>query len=98
MKRIVRMTLKNEDALQAFQNIYAKRNPYKNGVAGCLSVEILRDINESNICYTLSEWETNEALEEYRNSAYFKQTWPMVKALLSKRAEAYSLETLTMNR
>ena len=88
------MTLKEGSALRDFEAIYAERNPFKNGVAGCLSVQLMKDINDPNICYTLSEWESNDALESYRASAYFKQTWPMVKSLLSKRAEAYSLMPL----
>ena len=91
IKRVVRLTVKDAAAKEAFQEIYRSRNPYKNGVKGCQDVKVMKDVNEDNVYYTVSLWDRNEDLEAYRQSDYFAETWPMVKAQLSKRAEAFSM-------
>jgi len=91
IKRIVRLTMKDTVSMQAFEDIYERRNPHKKSVKGCLDVKVMRDVNEENVYYTVSTWESNGDLEAYRQSPYFKETWPMVKANLAKRAEAYSM-------
>ena len=91
IKRIVRLTVKDAAAKEAFQEIYRSRNPYKNGVPGCREVKVMQDVNDDDVYYTVSIWDSNDDLEAYRNSDYFAKTWPMVKAQLSKRAEAFSM-------
>lgn len=91
IKRIVKLTLKDSDAIQVFEKIYKERNPSKNKIQGCRSVEVMKDVNEDLVYYTVSQWDANEDLEAYRASAYFSETWPMVKAQLSQRAEAFSM-------
>lgn len=91
IKRIVRLTLKDNTSKAAFEEIYNRRNPHKNGVQGCHDVKVMKDVNEENIYYTVSTWESNDDLEAYRHSDYFKETWPMVKAHLATRAKAFSL-------
>ena len=89
--RIVRLTVKDDASKEAFRNIYQRRNPFKNGVKGCKAVNIMRDVMHKNIYYTVSQWDSVDDLEAYRKSDYFKETWPMVKAQLSQRAEAFSM-------
>jgi len=91
IKRIVRLTMKDAAAKVSFQEIYRSRNPLKNGVKGCREVKVMKDVNDDNVYYTVSTWEHNDDLEAYRASEYFAETWPMVKAQLSKRAEAFSM-------
>lgn len=91
IKRIVRLTVKDTAASEAFQEIYRSRNPFKNGVKGCRDVKVMKDVNDENVYYTVSIWDHNDDLEAYRESEYFAETWPMVKAQLSKRAEAFSM-------
>ncbi len=59
---------------------------------GCLHLELLRDINRPNIFFTLSFWENESALEQYRQSSLFQTTWENTKVLFAERAEAWSLE------
>lgn len=90
--RIVRLTLKDESSQNDFRALYASRNPMNRGVSGCLEVKIMKDINENNVYYTVSKWTTNEALENYRSSAYFKETWPMVKSTLASKTKVFTME------
>ena len=92
--RIVRLTLKDELSLDEFKKLYTKRNPKSRGVSGCLEVRIMKDIKENNIYYTVSKWSNNQALEDYRSSEYFKQTWPMVKSTLAARTKVFTMEDI----
>ena len=91
IKRIVRLTVKDAASKEAFQEIYRSRNPFKNGVIGCLEVKVMQDVNDDDVFYTVSLWGSNDDLEAYRKSDYFAETWPLVKAQLSKPAEAFSM-------
>jgi heme-degrading monooxygenase HmoA len=46
------------------------------------------------VYFTISQWESEEALNNYRHSEFFKQTWVKTKALFQERAEAYSLSSI----
>ena len=89
--RVVRLTLRPDINSEAFEEIYRKRNPYTKGVKGCRSVKVMKDVNDDHVHYTLSAWDRNEDLEAYRQSDYFAETWPMVKALLDQKAQAFSM-------
>ena len=91
IKRVVRLTLKDDASINAFQEIYRSRNPFTKGVKGCREVKVLKDVDHDDVYYTFSIWDSNEDLEAYRQSNYFAETWPMVKAQLAKRAEAFSM-------
>lgn len=58
---------------------------------GCLSLQLLRDQEKNCVYYTLSHWENQESLDQYRNSEFFKEVWPKVKRYFSQRAQAVSL-------
>lgn len=89
--RVVRLTLRPDVKSEAFEEIYRNRNPFAKGVKGCRSVKVLKDVNDERVLYTLSAWDCNEDLEAYRQSEYFAQTWPMVKALLGQKTQAFSM-------
>ena len=69
----------------------------KNKIAlfnGCIHLELWRDVNEQNVFFTYSVWESETHLNHYRFSELFKETWSKAKVLFSEKAEARSLETL----
>lgn len=59
---------------------------------GCRSVTLFRGINEHNICFTYSIWDSEVHLEKYRRSEVFKSTWERTKVLFSDKPEAWSIE------
>ena len=61
---------------------------------GCHKVYVLRDINNTNIFFTYSYWDDQEALDKYRNSELFKEVWGKTKLMFSKKAEAWSTEII----
>jgi len=59
--------------------------------AGCEDVKLLQHETDPSIFFTISNWQSAEHLEQYRNSALFKETWAKVKPNFAHKAEAWSL-------
>ena len=89
--RIVRMEFK-EDAITSFLSAFhAAENQIRN-FEGCYSLQLMCDADNSCLYSTISVWENKEALEKYRNSALFFNTWEAAKKGFSKKPVAFSLE------
>jgi (4S)-4-hydroxy-5-phosphonooxypentane-2,3-dione isomerase len=58
---------------------------------GCRNLELLRDVRHEGVYFTISIWESELALENYRNSDLFKNTWQQTKTLFETKAVAWSL-------
>jgi len=74
-----------------FLSIFANSRDKIAAFDGCKSVELLNSIEEKNIFFTYSFWESEKHLEAYRNSDLFKQTWAKTKILFRNKAEAWSV-------
>lgn len=61
---------------------------------GCRHMELLRNLQQPELLFTLSQWDGEEALEQYRNSGLFQRTWAQTKALFAEKAEAWSVVVL----
>lgn len=62
------------------------------GFEGCKGVQLLNDIKSTNIFFTYSHWDSEEHLENYRNSELFKDTWAKTKVLFNNKPEAWSVK------
>ncbi len=89
--RVVKMTFRPEQAENFLKIFYNTQRVIIHQFEGCLKLELLRDSVNPNQYFTLSYWRTEEDLESYRKSAYFRRTWPEVRALFAERAEAWTL-------
>ena len=91
IKRIVKMTFRPE-TIPVFLNDFEKiKNKIRNR-EGCHHLELLRGVNGSNVLFTYSYWESEEALNAYRQSDLFKRVWKNTKEKFAERAEAWSVE------
>jgi len=90
IKRIVKMTFRPEETTN-FEALFAEYRDRIAAVPGCLSVELLRDTNDSRIFFTLSIWEHPDFLEQYRKSEIFGEVWPRTKALFMLPPEAWTV-------
>ena len=88
--RVVRMEFTDE-GLNSFLELFAKSHPKIAAFEGCLGVELKKDPKNKYIRYTLSHWESMDALEKYRNSALFKTTWAETKTYFASKPQAWSL-------
>lgn len=93
INRIVKMTFREEEVdnfLEIFESSKAKIRNFP----GVQHLELLQGVNQKNILFTYSLWENEDALEAYRNSSLFKDTWGKTKPLFAAKAEAWSTESL----
>ena len=88
--RVVKMTFKTE-SVQGFKEIFYASQKLIRAFDGCNRVDLMRDLNNECVFFTLSFWDSEEDLNAYRQSYLFKNTWSKVKPLFSEKAEAWSL-------
>jgi len=88
--RIVKMTF-HETEVETFRHIFEERKERIASFPGCTSLELL---NDKNIFFTYSKWDDAEALEAYRQSELFQDTWSLVKKLFSDKPEAWSVRKI----
>jgi len=87
--RSVRMTFKSEKVGE-FLNIFERSKKKIRRFPGCRHLELHGDYSDENIFATYSIWENEMALENYRNSDLFKETWSQTKILFEKQPVAFS--------
>ena len=63
---------------------------------GCELLELYRDKTNSNVFFTYSYWETENDLENYRNSELFKKVWSKTKILFNDKPQAWSVDKHTI--
>ena len=57
-------------------------------------LELYRDKSNPDIFFTYSYWETEQDLENYRNSELFNEVWSFTKKLFNDKPEAWSVDQL----
>jgi heme-degrading monooxygenase HmoA len=57
---------------------------------GCSGMQLLQDIKDPSVFFTYSQWESEDALLNYRQSDLFKTLWKSIKPLFEIPAEAWS--------
>lgn len=88
--RIVKMELK-PDEVNNFKVLFEERKEKIRCFPGCHYLELLEGVNGNKTVFmTYSHWESEEALNSYRYSDLFAETWRLTKAMFSKKAEAIS--------
>lgn len=91
------MTFK-EEATGIFLEFFKSRKQQIRNFPGCHHLELWRDKQHPNVYFTYSHWENEAALDHYRYSEFFKQTWSFTKQHFSAKAEAFSIEQVTVEQ
>ena len=91
--RVVRMTFRPEEAQAFLENFEAHKSLIRN-FPGCQHLELWQDQNQKNIFVTYSHWESEMALNQYRDSELFKSVWSITKTLFSEKPQAWSTKKL----
>lgn len=91
--RVVRMTFKPESRADFLQNFEQNKSSIRN-FPGCLYLELWEDEQDKNIFLTYSHWESEAALNQYRDSELFKAVWAFTKSLFAARPIAFSSKKL----
>jgi quinol monooxygenase YgiN len=88
--RIVKLTFK-ENGAEEFLRLFNERKHDIRHYDGCLHLEVWREEGKPNVLFTYSHWESEEALNGYRYSDFFRDTWSQSKPLFAERAQAWSV-------
>ena len=89
--RIVKMSFQSEKIEEFLANFNTKKEFIRNS-PGCQLLELYRDKTNSDIFFTYSYWETEQDLENYRNSDLFKGVWAQTKVLFNDKPLAWSVD------
>jgi quinol monooxygenase YgiN len=87
--RIVRMTFQ-ENKVEAFLHLFEATKRQIRQYPGCQRLELLRDADQPAVFMTYSWWIDEQALENYRVSPLFKETWAKTKVLFADKPRAFS--------
>lgn len=88
--RLVKMVIVTPQINQ-FVDIFKNAETKIAKMQGCISVHLHQDIHQPQIFFTISKWDNESSLEDYRKSELFIDTWKRVKPLFEIKAEAWSL-------
>lgn len=94
INRIVRLSF-NPEKVNEFEQLFERTRTAIGGFEGCKGVRLLRDTENRHVYFTYSLWESAAALENYRQSDLFKQTWAQTKQWFNDKPMAWSLEEKT---
>jgi len=89
--RIVKLEFQ-EDRTAEFLSFFDTINHIVNEFPGCFGMKLYQDIDRPNVIMTYSHWQSQEDLNNYRNSEAFGQIWPKIKPWFEKKPEAWSVE------
>ncbi len=89
--RIVRMHF-TEAGVDEFLEIFESNKIAIRNFPGCSLLQLLKDIDDPQCYTTLSYWDGQASLDQYRKSELFGKVWGRVKTLFSERSQAFSLE------
>jgi quinol monooxygenase YgiN len=90
--RLVKMTFR-EAEIENFKAIFSRSRAHIRAFPGCHHLELWQDQNQPHVFFTHSHWEDIDALEAYRRSPLFQETWQQTKPLFAEPAQAWSLRS-----
>ena len=91
--RIVKMSFHQEHIPAFLENFETMKTKIRN-TAGNRFLELYQDKNDPCIFFTYSHWETEDDLENYRQSELFNDVWTFTKKLFNAKPEAWSVDKL----
>ncbi len=91
--RIVKLSFYPDKIDTFLQNFNKKKNTIRNS-SGCRLLELYQDKTNPEVFFTYSYWETENDLENYRNSDFFKTIWAETKCMFNAKPQAWSVDKL----
>lgn len=91
--RIVKMGFIPHEIDAFLENFEKNKNKIRN-FEGCSHLTLIRDIHQTHQFFTYSHWESEEHLNNYRNSALFKNVWAETKTKFNQKPEAWSTTSI----
>jgi len=91
--RIVKMSFHEENIPEFLSNFETMKTKIRNSHGNRL-LELYQDKSNPCIFFTYSYWETEDDLENYRQSELFYDVWTFTKKLFNAKPEAWSVDKL----
>lgn len=91
--RLVKLTFKKE-YIDSFLSELNKRKEIIRNFEGCQFLEIWQDKKNPCIVFSHSYWDNEAALNKYRDSDFFKDTWAFTKVKFDDKPQAWTLNCL----
>ena len=91
--RIVKMSFYSKFIPEFLELFHEKKSLIKSS-KGCLLLELYQDKSNPEVFFTYSHWENESDLENYRNSALFRETWKQTKTYFNDKPHAWSVNKL----
>ena len=91
--RIVKLSFHEKNIPAFLENFEIIKEKIRNA-EGNRFLELYQDQNNACIFFTYSYWETEQDLENYRNSELFDSVWSFTKKLFNNKPEAWSVNKL----
>ena len=88
--RIVEMSFR-EDAIEEFVAMFNEARPTILSFPGCTSIDLLQDSKRLHVFFTYSHWDSEEELDRYRFSEFFRDIWGKTKVLFDDLPQVWSL-------
>lgn len=89
--RIVKLTFQ-EDKTQDFLNYFGTIKQVVNTFPGCQGMKLIQNIHSPNVIMTYSHWDSEKALNNYRDSDTFIKVWTTIKQWFDDKPEAWSMD------
>lgn len=89
--RIVKMSFHSDKVAAFLENFESVKHKIR-AAHGNKLLELYRDKNNPDIFFTYSFWETEQDLENYRNSQLFIEVWQFTKQLFNDKPQAWSVD------
>ena len=87
--RTVRLTIR-PDRLADFHALFAATRDRIRAAPGCRHLELWQDTRFANVVTTVSRWDDAAALDAYRHSDLFRETWAQTTPLFAAAPVAHS--------
>jgi heme-degrading monooxygenase HmoA len=85
------MSFHQENIPKFLENFDLMKEKIRNA-PGNRYLELYQDKNNPELFFTYSFWETEQDLENYRQSALFDDVWTFTKKLFNDKPEAWSVD------
>lgn len=91
--RIVKLTLNPEKTDYFFKEMLSYQSKIR-VQPGCTYLEFFKDIKNNGVIFTYSNWDSEQDLNNYRNTELFDTAWTLAKQLFIAKPEAWSIESV----
>ena len=87
--RIVRLTFSSV-TISDFEKLYDEHKEAISSQQGCREVKLVKDASNPYVRATISKWDDEASLNNYRKSELFGIVWPKTKALFGDKPEVWT--------